>query len=60
MKEIKETKRNPGSDEAVKLGCLCPRMDNNYGKANFNFVINMNCPIHTAEMTLDKDGLHII
>lgn len=23
---------NPGSDEAVAKSCLCPRMDNAYGK----------------------------
>lgn len=22
----------PGSDEAVKAGCTCPRIDNHYGK----------------------------
>lgn len=23
---------NPGSDEAVALGCKCPRIDNGYGR----------------------------
>lgn len=25
-------KPNPGSDAAVKQGCICPRIDNHYGK----------------------------
>lgn len=26
----------PGSDEAVKLGCRCPILDNNHGKGAFD------------------------
>lgn len=44
---------NPGSNEAVDLGCTCPIMDNHYGAgyANRNgleavFVINADCPLH--------------
>lgn len=40
---------NPGSDEAVKEGCTCPRMDNSYGKGYMdenNFIILMGCPLH--------------
>lgn len=25
-------KAKPGSDEAVQKGCICPRIDNHYGK----------------------------
>lgn len=25
---------NPGSDEAIKKGCLCPILDNNHGKSS--------------------------
>jgi len=41
-------KPNPGSDEAVEQGCICPRMDNNYGKGCYKggFIYMMNCPLH--------------
>jgi hypothetical protein len=52
-------KPNPGSDEAVKLGCVCPRMDNAYGcgylagvrdeNGDVVFVINCDCPVHGEE-----------
>jgi hypothetical protein len=52
---------NPGSEEAVKIGCTCPRMDNAYGRGYMGgvkdeyggtvFVINMDCPVH-------KEGSH--
>lgn len=56
------TKPNPGSDEAVELGCKCPRMDNCYGKgyrivdnqlqfAHPQFVISGDCELH---WTLDE------
>lgn len=43
---------NPGSAEAIKKGCTCPRIDNHYGKGvprknNDNmFWINIECPLH--------------
>jgi hypothetical protein len=41
---------NPGSIEAIKEGCICPRLDNNFGRGYFNdgkiFVYNMDCPLH--------------
>lgn len=46
-------KPNPGSDEAVKLGCLCPCSDNAYGIGaqgtsgeNAIFWVNGDCPLH--------------
>ena len=43
-------KPNPGSDEAIKLGCLCPRMDNEYGAGYMGnpnvFVRAEGCPLH--------------
>jgi hypothetical protein len=44
-------KPNPGSAEAVDLGCLCARMDNAHGKGiilNGERVwwITADCPIH--------------
>lgn len=45
---------NPGSDEAVALGCECPRMDNSYGKGYMGqpgvFIYTAFCPVH------DPDG----
>lgn len=56
MAERKDIVPNPGSDEAVKQGCQCPRMDNAYGKGwlggvknehgNTLFVISGNCELH--------------
>lgn len=47
-------KPNPGSAEAAKQGCTCPRMDNSYGKGYRHcdddrppvFVIVEGCPLH--------------
>ena len=45
-------KPNPGSKEAQVLGCVCPVLDNSYGKGylgdgeKFGFVMNEHCPIH--------------
>lgn len=59
------TKPNPGSDEAVALGCKCPRMDNCYGKggrivdnqlqfAHPQFVISGDCELHWNDIE-DED-----
>lgn len=43
---------NPGSDEAVKLGCNCPRMDNSYGRGYMggtDFIYTVGCPVHDKE-----------
>lgn len=41
---------NPGSDEAVKLGCKCAQIDNSYGRGYMGqkdiFVITEICPMH--------------
>jgi hypothetical protein len=39
---------NPGSDEAIKQGCICPVMDNAHGRGLGNdlFWINQKCPVH--------------
>jgi len=50
-KIIKEMKPNPGSEEAGKLGCLCPILDNEYGRGSGGeFVIRLDCPLHTMEV----------
>lgn len=45
-------KHNPGSEEAQKLGCTCPVIDNHYGKGRptgeeIHFIISGDCPYHT-------------
>ena len=48
---------NPGSEEARKQGCLCPIVDNEFGKGylgdgeRFGFVSNEHCPLHGANST---------
>lgn len=43
---------NPGSDEAIRLGCTCPVIDNHYGRGirtllgNHMFWISGDCPLH--------------
>lgn len=48
---------NPGSDEAVKAGCTCARMDNHYGKGIPSkdgplFWISGGCPLHGTPAAL--------
>lgn len=40
---------NPGSDEAVALGCTCPIYDNNHGRRQPwpDWWITAGCPLHT-------------
>lgn len=44
---------NPGSDEAVAIGCICARMDNGYGKGYMGqpgiYVYTVGCPVHQLE-----------
>lgn len=38
---------NPGSDEALDKGCLCPVLDNGHGKKRDGlFWMNIDCPLH--------------
>lgn len=57
---------NPGSYEALKMGCTCPAVDNNYGEGAFKlngvpqFFHNETCPLHSGmvcdyEKELDID-----
>ena len=46
---------NPGSEEAIKLGCSCPCMDNNYGingsyYGEGKWIIMADCPIHNKRI----------
>lgn len=48
------TKPNPGSPEAVAMGCRCPELDNGHGKGcgmtddkgEPLFWLNQDCPLH--------------
>lgn len=45
---------NPSSEAAIKLGCTCPQLDNNYGRGSSTpgpngkptFWIETGCPVH--------------
>ena len=41
---------NPGSDEALAMGCLCAVMDNHYG-------VQADCPLHGLPKIKDISGL---
>lgn len=54
---------NPGSQEAKAKGCLCPIMDNRWGKGYAIdkdgkpvFVIRTDCPIHGEDPFSDPAG----
>lgn len=48
---------NPGSPEARKLGCKCPRCDNANGEGLGNglFWINQSCPVHGGKSDENRD-----
>jgi hypothetical protein len=59
---------NPGSEAAVAIGCVCPRMDNHWGRGfpwprtdgkdpeEFpSFYVNASCPLHGG-YTVDSEN----
>lgn len=50
MSEPSKTTLNPGSDAAMDAGCICPVLDNEYGRGYMGvsdvFVMRDGCPIH--------------
>ena len=54
-------KPNPGSPEAVDLGCTCPIIDNHYGKGAQGvphlFWYTPGCPIHHPSLTAYPDEM---
>lgn len=46
---------NPGSDAAIKNGCICPVSDNGNGQGwgNGCFWVYTDCPIHGCKLTAD-------
>lgn len=53
-----ESKPNPGTAEAIKAGCLCPVIDNHYGKGYRGeagvYIYSEACHIHRR--TRDDDS----
>lgn len=53
---------NPGSDEAIELGCICAVLDNNHGKyAPYQpdgWWITAGCPLH-GDAFADSDDDYI-
>lgn len=44
-------KPNPGSPDAVKQGCTCPRIDNHHGDGrNGKFIRDLACPLHGEDI----------
>lgn len=41
---------NPGSDEAIEMGCRCPVLDNAHGRGYLCedgiFIVSGDCPVH--------------
>lgn len=58
-----ENKPNPGSDEAIKMGCICPVLDNECGEGYLGqkdtFIIWENCPIHGKEKEPQSNELSV-
>jgi hypothetical protein len=50
---------NPGSDEAVDMGCICPVLDNDYGNGlpylEGAFWITQGCPIHAPDIIEEEE-----
>lgn len=51
---------NPGSKEVLAKGCICPVLDNNYGKGAYederSFWPVFNCPLHRPNHTAIVKG----
>lgn len=51
-KSLRDTP-NPGSDEAIALGCTCPVMDNGRGHGAYGttglFWYSAGCPVHATK-----------
>jgi len=48
--KMKKEVPNPGSNEAIEMGCTCPVLDNGHGKGSMYgeglFWINQDCSVH--------------
>ena len=56
-------KPDPGTKEALKKGCICPVIDNHYGRGYHGiagqFAFNMDCPLHTIPVEELKNMMGI-
>ena len=56
-----ENTPNPGSDEAIEQGCLCPVLDNNHGLGVSTsdgqnlFWQSCSCPVHVFNVDKNED-----
>lgn len=55
---MKDGTPNPGSDEAIEIGCECPVLDNAHGREGAlsrvrGWIVVVGCPVHhpTVEHT---------
>ena len=53
---------NPGSDEALRLGCKCAVLDNAHGHGYMGqpgvFVYTEGCPVHWTRPALSQASSH--
>ena len=58
MRKKKKKIPAPGSDEAIKAGCLCPVMDNGHGDGYLGqkgvYVMTEGCPLHHLKKKTGK------
>jgi len=60
--EVTSMPPNPGSDEALALGCTCPVMDNHHGAGldypnGPAFWVKGRCPLHGNDHALLRSGM---
>jgi len=55
----------PGCEDAIMMGCLCPIIDNGYGKGlgkdengNHLYWYSSDCPVHCPERDVDEMHYH--
>ena len=51
---------NPGSDEAIRLGCSCAILDNSHGlgfpwNGEISFWISADCPVHGGHTLTEEE-----
>ena len=53
---------DPGTEEAIEMGCICPVMDNEYGRGWHGqegvFIYNSGCPVHEQKFEVEVEKLH--
>ena len=58
MTETTNAVPNPGTYEAVARGCICPVIDNEYGRGwkgkAGTYVYTVGCPFHSTRRPLDR------